>query len=666
LVSITSGETSVVIQQNTILLTVNSVIGKDDLIIKRKMATFGIYLSIASGLLMSGIAYAADIEQHLPAVGDTFTIDQPAGTELMRVQGDGDVGINTTSPSSGEQNLKLDVHGAIGADFYCDKEGNNCFTVLGLNNIADGDAWNVTGEDQTSAIVRTGGVGIGTTSPDPNFRFNVHSGGAAAGHVVKVSSDAQNTFLALQNNSDLWYLRSGDDGSFAIHQPAVSDRLTVINNGNVGIGTTVPGAKLTVSGGVSANNYYGGVSDTSTAIGSYSDDSFANGFQAWGATSPNPNILAFITQSTERMRITADGNVGIGGAKNPSFTNAATSSLEVTGSNGIVKISHIAGTNTELVQTGAQFKIDSDPSNAKANSSIQFFVDGTHRMIIHDNGKVGIGTATPSAELQVEGATIINGIAGFTGQTISPVANTWGQRIVASTTPSQSFGIQIDAGTNSSDVPLHIRNAATTKTLMTVLGNGHTGLGTPAPTHILDVAGGGYVRFAGTFPLLRFDASGNSGQNFQIQANGEALHLGSTLNDFNWIEPNLLVLYKNSNVGIGVATPLHPLHMVSGAHVTSGGVWTNASSRNLKENIKQINSVDALKTLQGLQPVTYNYKNSKDENYAGFIAEDVPDMVAMNDRKSLASMDILAVLTRVVQNQQKELEALKAEICAYQ
>ena len=50
-----------------------------------------------------------------------------------------------------------------------------------------------------------------------------------------------------------------------------------------------------------------------------------------------------------------------------------------------------------------------------------------------------------------------------------------------------------------------------------------------------------------------------------------------------------------------------------------------------------------------------------------FIAEDVPDLVATKDRKGLSPMDIVAVVTKVVQDQQetikdqgKEIQALKA------
>jgi hypothetical protein len=114
----------------------------------------------------------------------------------------------------------------------------------------------------------------------------------------------------------------------------------------------------------------------------------------------------------------------------------------------------------------------------------------------------------------------------------------------------------------------------------------------------------------------------------------------------------------SGNVGIGVTSITHPLEMGSGAHVTSGGVWTDASSRSLKENISELSYDDALTTLLSLKPQTYNYINSPDENYVGFIAEDVPDLVAHNDRKSLSSMEFAAVSIAVIKQQQQVIESL--------
>jgi hypothetical protein len=100
----------------------------------------------------------------------------------------------------------------------------------------------------------------------------------------------------------------------------------------------------------------------------------------------------------------------------------------------------------------------------------------------------------------------------------------------------------------------------------------------------------------------------------------------------------------------------------NGASCTSGGVWTDASSRNLKENINALTSEQALDALEGLQPVTYNYKADKEEGHVGFIAEDVPDLVASKDRKGMSPMDVVAVLTKVLQEQQQTIDDLRQEI----
>ena len=99
--------------------------------------------------------------------------------------------------------------------------------------------------------------------------------------------------------------------------------------------------------------------------------------------------------------------------------------------------------------------------------------------------------------------------------------------------------------------------------------------------------------------------------------------------------------------------------MASGAHVTPGGVWTNASSREYKHNIRELTKEEALTVLKDLEPTKFSYKADDDDEYLGFIAEDVPELVATKNRKGLSPMDIVAVLTKVVQQQQEEIEGLK-------
>ncbi|MBF0416200.1 MAG: tail fiber domain-containing protein [Magnetococcales bacterium] len=125
----------------------------------------------------------------------------------------------------------------------------------------------------------------------------------------------------------------------------------------------------------------------------------------------------------------------------------------------------------------------------------------------------------------------------------------------------------------------------------------------------------------------------------------------------------------SGKIGIGI-TPTYPLHMASGAYVTTGGAWTNASSREYKDNINALSLDIARVTLDQLTPVTYNYKKEPDTQHVGFIAEDVPDLVATKDRKGLSPMDIIAVVTKVVKDQQETIknqdETIKAQGAAIQ
>ena len=118
----------------------------------------------------------------------------------------------------------------------------------------------------------------------------------------------------------------------------------------------------------------------------------------------------------------------------------------------------------------------------------------------------------------------------------------------------------------------------------------------------------------------------------------------------------------NSNVGIGRTSPSYPLHMGSGAYVSTGGVWTNASSREYKQDISNLPLESAQAALEQLNPVTFAYKNAPGELHVGFIAEDVPDLVATKDRNGLSPMDTIAVVTKVVQDQQKTIKEQAQQI----
>ena len=187
-----------------------------------------------------------------------------------------------------------------------------------------------------------------------------------------------------------------------------------------------------------------------------------------------------------------------------------------------------------------------------------------------------------------------------------------------------------------------------------VFDNGrNVGIGTNNPKQRLEVNGNIQIheQNSNVAGLMLTQASGDMGYIMHNRANTLTLGAGSV---------DRLTIDGDGNVGIGTARPSHPIEMASGAYVSAGGVWTNSSSRERKENIAGLTPEEALSALAALEPVRFNYLRDDSEEYVGFIAEDVPELVASSDRKSLSTMDIVAVLTKVVQQQQEKIAELEA------
>ncbi len=189
-----------------------------------------------------------------------------------------------------------------------------------------------------------------------------------------------------------------------------------------------------------------------------------------------------------------------------------------------------------------------------------------------------------------------------------------------------------------------------------IFDNGrNVGIGTTNPKQRLEVNGNIQIheQNSNVAGLMLTQSSGEMGYIMHNRANTLTLGAGSV---------DRLTIDGDGNVGIGMARPSHPIEMASGAYVSAGGVWTNSSSREKKENIVTLTPEEALAALAGLEPVRFNYKQDESEEYVGFIAEDVPGLVASEDRSSLSTMDIVAVLTRVVQEQQQKIAELEVRL----
>lgn len=183
------------------------------------------------------------------------------------------------------------------------------------------------------------------------------------------------------------------------------------------------------------------------------------------------------------------------------------------------------------------------------------------------------------------------------------------------------------------------------------------GIGTTEPKQRLEVNGSIQIheQNSSVAGLMITQSSGDTGYIMHNRASTLTIGAGSQ---------DRITIDRDGNIGFAVSRPDHPLEMASGAHVTAGGAWTNSSSRDLKENIESLSASQATVALMALEPVVFNYRAEKGEDYVGFIAEDVPDLVATRERDALGSMDIVAVLTRVVQEQQRKIEELEARFDA--
>ena len=181
------------------------------------------------------------------------------------------------------------------------------------------------------------------------------------------------------------------------------------------------------------------------------------------------------------------------------------------------------------------------------------------------------------------------------------------------------------------------------------------GIGATDPQQRLEVNGSIqiYDQNSNVAGLMITQASGDTGYIMHNRASTLTIGAGSI---------DRITIDRDGHVGIGVSRPEHPLELASGAHVTAGGVWTNRSSRESKENIAVLSSGEAVAAVMALRPVSFSYKAERGEDYVGFIAEDVPGLLASGDGKSLSAMDVVAALTRVVQEQQRRIDELEAKI----
>jgi hypothetical protein len=251
-------------------------------------------------------------------------------------------------------------------------------------------------------------VGIGTSTPSNKLEVIATNGATARfsggnGMFITLAEGASNrgyigSFLGNAEDIDFGTYSGNNTGSLHLATMG-APRLSVLPNGNVGIGTDAPEQLFSVAGGmlIDQNNLNNGNAATILRFGSGSGE----GIGSKRNTGTNQYGLDFYTQSINRMTIANNGNIGIN-------TITPNAKLEIRGALG-------------FSSTSKRWEMSYDSTNG------YFYIDefgSGRRLFITNGGNVGIGTSTPSAKLDVNGdinienKLLLNNTAGTNGQVL--------------------------------------------------------------------------------------------------------------------------------------------------------------------------------------------------------------------------------------------------------
>ena len=303
-------------------------------------------------------------------------------------------------------------------------------------------SWDLTSAPSTDLYYNSGKVGIGTTSPATTLVVD-----GPDHDVLRVYGSATDKYITLGHGTNGAVVTAMNPTSgFGMHF-GVNDLnnhiMSLIDSGNVGIGTTTPGAKLDVAGTVKATAFVG-------------DGSGLTGFGA-------------------------SGNVGIG-------TTSPDGKLHVFGTS--TDLNGIGGSNITFGETGVKNEIAfRSQSNIFNKVFLKVATDNSGNnipvMTLMGTGNVGIGTASPEYKLHLSsGENTSTDLAfGLSAQWGDPLL-----RFKPATTNYLSLGFS--TGTDATD---NVEEA------LVIQRTGNIGIGTTTPSDKLEVSGGNIRVTGGSF-----------------------------------------------------------------------------------------------------------------------------------------------------------------------
>lgn len=423
------------------------------------------------------------------------TVDSDGAAGHIALMPDGNVGIGTVNPS-----WKLDVVGTDARMRVFDT--TNGGVLLGYSGATIQGRTSADANGKLAINPYGGNVGIGTTAPQNTLQVGAGTDAAFQGYAGIMANGTTHAQISARNSDTdvevgmFAYTNTGYMGTWTNHPLILrtnnANVMALLASGNVGIGTTTPGALLHVYGasypgaiftntlasgfgynqfssagaGTSYQYWFGNTYSSATnryVASSFLLDAATSGGLGLAASNASGAIRLYTGGDNERMRIDNQGNVGIG-------TTAPDKKLEI---------------NTGATENGIRLAFNDSNGSASDYLDILTKANGeTTITTVDSDGAVGHLNLSPDGNVVVTSPLQVNSTA-----TIGLAGTATGQLKISGTTSGTAIiTVPAVAGTPTYVLPAAVGAAGTF--LKDAAGDGVLSWAAPA--------GGGDVTKVGT------------------------------------------------------------------------------------------------------------------------------------------------------------------------